>query len=74
MVLYLYLNMGTNSSYQWVFVFGKLREILGTKHKNMRFAQLNISVLQENATIDFSIVLLNLKSCPTFYFSVKMSI
>ena len=45
-----------------MFVFGKVFEILleGIKHKNMHFAQLNISILPENPTVDFPIVLLKI--------------
>ena len=36
----------------------------GTKHKNMRFAQLNISILQDNTTVDLSNVLLKIILVP----------
>ena len=35
-----------------------------TKHKNMRFAKLNISILQDDATVDFSIVLFKIIHVP----------
>ena len=43
-----------------MFVFSKFCEILRHKTQNMRFAQFNIAILQENATVDFSIVLLKI--------------
>ena len=44
-----------------MFVFSKFCETLRHKTQNIRFAQLNISILQENATVDFSNVLLKIK-------------
>ena len=43
-----------------MYVFSKFCEILRHKTQNMRFAQFNISILQENATVDFSNVLLKI--------------
>ena len=43
-----------------MFVFSKFYEILRHKTQNIRFAQINISILQENATVDFSNVLLKI--------------
>ena len=43
-----------------MFDFSKFCEILRYKTQNMRFAQLNISILQENTTVDFSNVLLKI--------------
>ena len=43
-----------------MFVFSKFCDILRHKIKNMRLAQFNISILQENATVDFSNVLLKI--------------
>ena len=47
-----------------MFVFSKFCENLRHKTQNMVFAQLNISVLQQNATVDFSIVLLEIIRVP----------
>ena len=52
--------METDIGYQYAFVFGKVCEILRHKTQNMPFAQLNISILPENATVDFPIVLLKI--------------
>ena len=53
-----------------MFVFGKVCEILRQKTQKYAFAQLNISKLQENVTVDIPIVLLKilLGTCEqTFY-------
>ena len=47
-----------------MFVLSKICEFLRHIIRNMRFAHLNISILQENATADFSIVLLKIIRVP----------
>ena len=65
-----------------MFDFSKFCEIIRYKTQNMHFAKLHISILQENATVDFSNVLLKLyvffmytgvtfKFIPSLHFSVK---
>ena len=49
-----------------MFVFSKFCENLRHKTQNILFAQLNISILQENATVDLSIVLLEIIRVPMY--------
>ena len=47
-----------------MFDFSKFCEMLRHRTQNKHFARLNISVLHENATVDFFIVLLKLIHVP----------